>query len=95
MEPKRFQKDVLVGWLRESNRNASVSEIEAALQGTEDEIGRASITLYLGTHELFYEDLNGRFGLREWLPPPAEQRLDTPRHLREAARSRKRLEQRE
>ena len=92
MEPKRFQKDVLVEWFRGSKRNATVSEIEHALKSTEDEISRSSITLYLGTHELFYEDLDGKFGLREWLPPPAEQRLDTPRHLREAARSRRRLE---
>ena len=92
LERKRFQKDVLVEWFREAGRNASVTDIEHALAGTQDEISRTSITLYLGTNELFYEDLGGMFGLREWLPPPDQQRLDTPRHLRESSRSRKRLE---
>lgn len=92
LEAKRYQKDVLVEWFREADRNAEVSEIEHALAGTEDAIGYSSIALYLGTNELFYQDLDGKFGLREWLPPPEQQRLDTPRRLRESARSRKRLE---
>lgn len=91
LKAKRYQKDVLVEWFREANRNVEVSEIEHALAGTEDAIGYSSIALYLGTNEAFYQDLDGKFGLREWLPTPEEQRLDTPRHLRESARSRKRL----
>lgn len=87
---KRFQKDVLVEWFRRFGGNAGAAEIVSGLMGTEDEIGVASVSLHLMDQPLFYEDLDGNYGLREWLPPPSEQRLDTPRSLREAKRSRQR-----
>lgn len=88
LKRRRYQTDVIVDWFRHAGRNAQSSEIVAALNGTEDEIGLASVSWYLHANARFFEDIDGNYGLREWLPPADEQRLDTPRHLRESKRSR-------
>ena len=85
-----WQKDTIADWFRETSRNAQADEIAQALKGTENEIGHSSVAWYLVDHPLFFEDIDGDFGLREWLPPPNEQRIDTPRSLRESKRSRER-----
>ena len=90
LERRAYQKDVIADWFRRSGRNARPAQIVADLRGTEDEIGDASVAWHLHDHPLFFEDLDGFYGLREWLPPPDEQRLDTPRRLRESKRSRER-----
>ncbi len=88
LERRRYQTEVIVDWFRRAGRNAQSGEIVAALRGTEDEIGLPSVSWYLHANALFFEDIDGNYGLREWLPPTNEQRLDTPRHLRESKRSR-------
>ena len=90
LKRRRYQTDVIVDWFRHAGRNAQSSKIVAALSGTEDEIGLPSVSWYLYTNALFFEDIDGNYGLREWLPPADEQRLDTPRYLRESRRSRER-----
>lgn len=69
----------------------SANDLITVLDHIEAGIPHSSINLYLAHNRLFYEDLDGKFGLRKWLPPPEEQRLDTPRRLRESKRSRERL----
>ena len=88
LERRRYQTEVIVDWFRRTGRNAQSGEIVAALRGTENEISLSSVSWYLYTNTLFFEDIDGNYGLREWLPPTNEQRLDTPRHLRESKRSR-------
>ena len=88
LERRRYQTEVIVDWFRRAGRNAQSGEIVAALRGTEDEIGLPSVSWYLHANALFFEDIDGNYGLREWLPPTNEQRLDTPRHLRESKQSR-------
>ena len=90
LERRRYQKDVIADWFRRAGRNARASQIVADLKGTEDEIGATSVSWYLHDQPLFFEDIDGNYGLREWLPPDGEQRLDTPRWLRESKRSRER-----
>lgn len=90
LERQAYQKDVIADWFRRTGRNAQASLIVADLEGTENEIGAASVSWYLLDHPLFFEDVDGLYGLREWLPPAGEQRLDTPRRLRESKRSRER-----
>jgi hypothetical protein len=51
-----------------------------------------SIRMFLDMHPRFYASPDGRYGLRAWLPLPAQQTLRTPRDLVEAASSRARIE---
>lgn len=90
LERQAYQKDIIADWFRRTGRNAHANLIVADLKGTENEIGAASVSWYLRDHPLFFEDVDGLYGLREWLPPADEQRLDTPRYLRESRRSRER-----
>ncbi len=94
LERKRFQKDVLVSWFRQTDRNSSIGEIEYALSETEDAILHSSLSFYLHIDPLFFQDVDGNFGLREWLPPEDEQWQDAPRSLQESSGSRKRLRRR-
>ena len=87
---RRWQKDIIADWFRRAGHNARADEIVSDLRGQEDEIGASSVAWYLADNPLFFEDLNGDYGLREWLPRPDAQRIDTPRSSRESKRSRER-----
>ena len=92
VQPARYQKDVIAEVFSDNpGFTLHMRDVVASLDARRAEIPRASTQMYLHTHANFYEDLDGKFGLREWLPPPDEQRLDTPRRLRESKRSRERL----
>lgn len=88
----RYQKDVIAEVFADNpGFTLHVRDVVASLDASRAGIPSASTQMYLYTNATFYEDIDGKFGLREWLPPPEEQRLDTPRRLRESKRSRERL----
>ena len=91
LKPAPYQKDVIASALAEERgRTLKIEDVIAVLDARGADIPRSSIHWHMLDNPLFYEDLDGNYGLREWLPPPDEQRLDTPRRLRESKRSRER-----
>ncbi len=92
VQPVRYQKDVIAEVFADNpGFTLHMRDVVASLDARQAGIPNASTQMYLYHNHLFYEDLDGKFGLRKWLPPPEEQRLDTPRRLRESKRSRERL----
>ena len=91
LKPAPYQKDVIASALAEEpERTLKIEEVIAVLDARGADIPHVSIHWYMIDNPFFYEDLDGKYGLREWLPPPGGQRLDTPRRLRESKRSRER-----
>ena len=90
LKPARRQKDVIADVLSSMGRTMRRDDVITAIEQGDGDIPASSIQMYLDLDRLFYEDIDGRYGLRQWLPPPENQRLGTPRRLRESRRSRER-----
>lgn len=84
-----FQKVTIKRYLRNLGRTQGRSEIEQGVRALGHEIPTASVMWYLMDAPEFYEDIDGRYGLREWLPSPEKQTLKTPRWLQESQKSSK------
>lgn len=82
-----FQKETITRYLRDSGRTRGRSEIEQGVRALGHEIPAASVMWYLIDAPEFYEDVDCKYGLREWLPETEKQTLRTPRWLQESRKS--------
>ena len=82
-----FQKMTISRYLQDSGRTQDRLDIEQGVRALGHEIPTASVMWYLMDAPEFYEDIDGRYGLREWLPEPEKQTLRTPRWLQESRKS--------
>ena len=85
-----FQKVTITQYLRDKGQTQHRYEVEQGVRALGHEIPTVSIMWYLTDAPEFYQDVDGRYGLREWLPPIEKQTLRTPRWLQESRKSNER-----
>lgn len=90
LERTPFQRATIARYLEHEGQTRHRYEIEAGIVALNHPIPSMSIMWHLLDHPQFYEDVDGRYGLREWLAAPEEQTLRTPRWLQESPKSSKR-----
>ena len=90
LERTPFQRVTIARYLEREGRTRHRYEIEAGVAALGHPIPSASVMWHLLDHPQFYEDVDGKYGLREWLSAPDDQTLRTPRWLQESPKSSKR-----
>lgn len=69
--------DIIAGALESTRTPMALGQIESAVNAVRA-IKPKSLEMFLAMHPRFYQSVNGRFGLRSWLPPRSSQTLRTP-----------------